>query len=101
MSVLYTQSWDISRGKEYEYSRFIIETYLPDMADMGLVPVGGYYVEVGFGPRIISVYSVNETEEVLKIITGRKFKDLLQELKTIIVNYRGAVLEPTGNLKRR
>ncbi len=100
MSVLYTQSWDINRGKEHEYSRFIIEAYLPEMADMGLIPVGGYYVEVGIGPRIISVYSVNETEEVLKIITSRKFKDLLQELKTIIINYRGSVLEPTGNLKR-
>ncbi len=100
MSVLYTQSWDINRGKEFEYSQFIVDTYLPGMADMGLIPVGGYYVEVGVGPRIIGVYSVNETEEVLKIITSRKFKELIQELKTIVVNYRGAILEPTGAVKR-
>ncbi|MDD3847139.1 MAG: hypothetical protein PHC90_12390 [Syntrophorhabdaceae bacterium] len=100
MSVLLTQSWDISQGKDYEYSQFIVETYLPEMATMGLVPVGGYYVEVGFGPRIIAVFSVNETEEVLKTIAGKRFKDLLQQLKAIVINYRGAILEPTGAVKR-
>jgi hypothetical protein len=100
MSVLYTQSWDITHGKEFEYSQFIVETYLPAVADMGLIPVGGYYVEVGIGPRIIGVYSVNETEEVLKIITDRKFKDLIQDLKTKVINYRQAILEPTGSVKR-
>jgi hypothetical protein len=100
MSVLFTQSWDISQGKDFEYSQFIVDTYLPEMAEMGLVPVGGYYVEVGFGPRIVAVFSVNETEEVLKTIAGKRFKDLLSRLKVIVVNYRGSILEPTGAVKR-
>ncbi len=100
MSVLFTQSWDISQGKEFEYSQFIVDTYLPEMAEMGLVPVGGYYVEVGFGPRIVAVFSVNETEEVLKTIATKRFKDLLGRLKVIVVNYRGSILEPTGAVKR-
>jgi hypothetical protein len=100
MSVLFTQSWDIIHGKDSEYAQFIVDTYLPEMAEMGLVPVGGYYVEVGFGPRIVAVFSVNETEEVLKTIAGKRFKDLLRLLKTIIMNYRGSVLEPTGAVKR-
>lgn len=100
MSVLFTQSWDISQGKEHEYAQFMVDTYLPEMAAMGLIAVGGYYVEVGFGPRIIGVFSVNETEEILKTITCRRFKDLLQQLKTIVINYRGSVLEPTGAVKR-
>lgn len=100
MSVLFTQSWDIIHGKDSEYAQFIVDTYLPEMAEMGLVPVGGYYVEVGFGPRIVAVFSVNETEEVLKTIAGKRFKDLLLLLKTIIMNYRGSVLEPTGAVKR-
>lgn len=100
MSVLFTQSWDIIQGKDVEYAQFIVDTYLPEMAEMGLIPVGGYYVEVGFGPRIVAVFSVNETEEVLKTIAGKRFKDLLRRLKTIIMNYRGSVLEPTGAVKR-
>ena len=100
MSVLFTQSWDISQGKDFEYSQFIVDTYLPEMAEMGLIPVGGYYVEVGFGPRIVAVFSVNETEEVLKTIATKRFKDLLSRLKVIVVNYRGSILEPTGAVKR-
>jgi len=100
MSVLFTQSWDIIQGKDVEYAQFIVDTYLPEMAEMGLIPVGGYYVEGGFGPRIVAVFSVNETEEVLKTIAGKRFKDLLRRLKTIIMNYRGSILEPTGAVKR-
>jgi len=100
MSVLFTQSWDISQGKDFEYPQFIVDTYLPEMAEMGLIPVGGYYVEVGFGPRIVAVFSVNETEEVLKTIATKRFKDLLSRLKVIVVNYRGSILEPTGAVKR-
>jgi len=100
MSVLFTQSWDVIQDRDHEYTKFIMDAYLPEMADMGLIPVGGYYMEVGFGPRIIAVFSVNEMEEVLKTITDKKFKDLLQQLKTIVFNYRGSVLEPTGAVKR-
>lgn len=100
MSVLFTQSWDISQGNDFEYSQFIVDTYLPEMAEMGLIPVGGYYVEVGFGPRIVAVFSVNETEEVLKTIATKRFKDLLSRLKVIVINYRGSILEPTGAVKR-
>jgi hypothetical protein len=100
MSVLFTQSWDISEGKDFEYAQFLVDTYLPEMASMGLIPVGGYYVEAGVGPRIVAVFSVNETEEVLKTIAGKRFKDLLRQLKTIIINYRGSILEPTGAVRR-
>lgn len=100
MSVLFTQSWDIIQGKDYEYTKFVLETYLPEIAAMGLIPVGGYYMEVGFGPRLIAVFSVNEMEEVLKTITEKSFKDLLQQLKTIVCNYHSSVLEPTGAVKR-
>ena len=100
MSILFTQSWDVIHGKEREYGHFISDVYMPEMAAMGLIPVGGYYVEVGTGPRVIAVLSVNEMEEVLRTVTDKKFKDLLQDLKKIVVNYRGSVLEPTGSVKR-
>jgi len=100
MSILFTQSWDVIHGMEREYGHFISDVYMPEMAAMGLIPVGGYYVEVGTGPRVIAVLSVNEMEVVLRTVTDKKFKDHLQDLKKIVVNYRGSVLEPTGYVKR-
>ncbi len=96
--VLYTQAWDIIYGSENEYNRFIPE-YLKEVGEAGLVPVGGYYVEVGAGPRIIAVHSANDFVELSSIISARKFRGLIADICNIVHNYRSAVLEPTGRVK--
>jgi hypothetical protein len=100
MPVLFTQSWDILQGKEDEYAEFITRTFLPEMTAVGLVPVGGYYLEVGFGPRIIGVHKASELEELSQCLSSTRFKELILKLKSIVYNYRTAVLEPTGRVKR-
>lgn len=100
MPILFTLSWDIIPGNENEYSDFISQVFLRETEVMGLTPVGGYYVEVGFGPRVIAVHSCQNQEELAGIITSQRFKDLILKLKGMIYNYRTAVLEPTGRVKR-
>ncbi len=53
MDILFTRSWDIIQGKEEEYEQFITDIFISEMSAAGLLPVGGDYVEVGFGPRIV------------------------------------------------
>lgn len=67
---------------------------------MGLIPVGGYYVEVGFGPRIIGVHSAKDFETLSGIISSQKFKDLTLQIKSLVYNYRTAILESTGRVKK-
>jgi hypothetical protein len=100
MSILFVQNWDIVPGKEDEYAKFVTDTYIPATTAMGFIPVGGYYVEVGFGPRIVAVYTSNDLKELSAIITSAEFKDLTQQLKSIVYNYRRSALEPTGAVKR-
>jgi len=100
MSILFIQNWDIIPGKEYEYTQFISDVYIPESTTMGLIPVGGYYVEVGFGPRVLAVYTASSLEELIRCITTREFKDLTLKLKLYVYNYRRSVLEPTGLVKR-
>ena len=100
MPVLFTMAWDIIQGKEDEYAGFISGTLLPETTAMGLTPVGGYYVEVGFGPRVIGVHSAPDLEQLSRIISSDRFKQLSLKLKSIVYNYRTAVLEPTGRVKR-
>jgi hypothetical protein len=100
MSILFIQNWDIVQGKEDEYGKFIVDTYMPETAAMNVIPVGGYYVEVGFGPRIIAVSTAHDLEELSRMIASKRFKDLTLELKSIVCNYRRTVLEPTGAVKR-
>ena len=56
MPVLFTQNWDIIQGKEDDYAAFVSQVYIPKMTELGLIPVGGYYVEVGVGTRIVAVH---------------------------------------------
>jgi hypothetical protein len=101
MSVLFTQSWDVIHGKEDDYVEFITNTFLPQIAALGFVPVGGYYVEVGFGPRIVAVQRANDTDDVCRLLGSVEFKQLILRLKSLISNYRAALLEPTGTVKRQ
>lgn len=100
MAVLFTFNWDIISGKEKEYAKFIEETFLVETSAMGLPSDGGYYVEVGFGPRIIGVHSCNDLQELGGVIASQKFKDLILTLKSIVRDYRTAILEPTGRIAR-
>ena len=100
MAVLFTQSWDIIQGKEDEYAHFAASTLIPGMAAIGLAPVGAYYVEVGFGPRIVGVHRGSGTSELCRSIGTEEFKKLILQVKSLVSNYRAALLEPTGRVKR-
>jgi hypothetical protein len=100
MDVLFTQSWDIVPGKEDEYVGFIINTFLPGLSAVGLVPVGGYYVEVGFGPRIVAVNRAAGIDGLSRSMGDRSFRELVRRLKSLVYNYRAALLEPTGRVRR-
>lgn len=99
MSILFNLTWDIIPGSEQEYSDFIASTFIPEATAMGLEPVGGYYVEVGFGPRVIGVHSCSSTQELASILPTQRFKDLILKLKRLVYNFRSSVLEPTGAVK--
>ena len=100
MPVLFTQSFDVIQDKEYDYGEFIA-AYLPEMTDMGLTTVGGYYVEVGFGPRVVGAHVAADLTEFSRIISAKRFRELNLGLKALTGNYSYAVLEPLGRLKKK
>ncbi len=55
MAILFTQYWDVIPGKFDEYSGFVTHDYNPTLERLGIKLVGGYYVAVGEGPRIVAV----------------------------------------------
>jgi hypothetical protein len=100
MSILFIQNFDIVHGREGDYERFVGDVFLAGLTDLGLIPVGGYYVEVGFGPRVIAVHTTNEPERLSTIVASREMRDLTTELKNYVFNYRRSILEPTGAVRR-
>ncbi|OPY67170.1 MAG: hypothetical protein A4E63_02329 [Syntrophorhabdus sp. PtaU1.Bin050] len=100
MSILFTQNFDIIQEKEEEYGEFIAQTYVPQMNAMGLTSVGGYYVEIGFGPRVIGVHASKSLDELSHILTSKEYKELALQFKSFVYNYRNAAMEPLGKIKQ-
>jgi len=99
MSLLFAQYWDIIEEKEDEYAGYFNDTYLPAIAGLGFVPVGGYYVEIGFGPRTIVIFSSESLDEISRVIMGKDYRRLTLGLKKYVLNLNNLVLEPQGTIK--
>jgi hypothetical protein len=99
MQVLFNPEWDILPDREDAYSDFVAERFIPECNEMGLCSVGGYYVEAGPGPRIISVKRAESMDVLATAISSTRFRDLVFELKEYVANYRSKILQPTGRVK--
>lgn len=99
MPVLFTQNFDVSPDREGEFLDFM-RIYLPEMTAVGLQTIGGYYVEVGLGPRVVGVHVATDFETLSRIISTKKFKELNLTLKSMVYNHSFTVHEPLGRLKR-
>ena len=99
MQVLLTLEWDIPPEMEDEYSAFVAQTFIPKCNEMGLLSVGGYYVEVGQGPRIISVKRAESLEDLARVMSSPAYREIVRDLKQYVVGYRSKILRPTGRTR--
>lgn len=101
MPLLFTQDWDVVRGREDEYEEFVGKKFIPRCNALGLVGVGGFQVQTGFGPGIISLKKVESMQQLSSILESEDFKALKIELRTYVQNYTSKVLQPTGRIKKK
>jgi hypothetical protein len=99
MTILLAQDWDIILETGDKYEEFITQTYFPKCKELGLNSVGGFYVEVGFGPRIVSIKKTDTLSDLMKIMSSKEFKTLHSQLREYVVSYKSRILEPTGRVK--
>ena len=99
MSILFTQYWDVMPGKYEEYVTFISNDYNPNMHKMGIPLVGGYYVKIGDGPRIVAVSTVDETDNLRRTISSKEYQALASRLFQYIWKYSNKVYVPSGRIQ--
>lgn len=99
MNVLFNQHWDIAPGKHQAYSDFIIGHYNPILEKLGIKLVGGYYVTVGMGPRIIAVGLVHDLRELEVALASDEFADITNRLMEFVSHYHSKILIPTGRMQ--
>ena len=99
-NILYVQYWDIIREKEDEYSKFVVEEYMPVVNKIGFKIVGGYYVEVGEGPNTIACFTVDDISKVNEKITNMEFVEITNKLANFIRNRKAALFISTGRVSK-
>jgi hypothetical protein len=99
MATLFTQYWDVIPGKWDEYSEFVTSEYMPGMQRLGVKLLGGYYVAVGEGPRIIAVGTVDETDYLRKILATEEYRALTGRLHGLVCNYSSKMYVSSGRVR--
>lgn len=99
MTVLFIQQWDIATNKNNEYSDYIMTRYAPKMQELGLKLLGGYYVAVGEGPRIIAASLAQSMEQLQKALDNDTYQTLNSEILNYVTRYRSRILVPTGRVR--
>lgn len=99
MSILFTQYWDVRPNQQEEYSRFIGEEYIPTTDSLGIHLVGGYYVAVGEGPRIIAVAEAEKEEDLQKRLSTREYLRISSTLFRFVWNYSSKVWAASGRVQ--
>jgi hypothetical protein len=100
MQILMHMEWDIPPERMEVYSEFVRDRFIPRCNELGLESVGGFYVEVGSGPAVISVNRAQSLDDLFRIMSTDDFERLVAQLKDIVVGYRSMIMRSTGRVRR-
>ena len=98
MSILFTQYWDVMPGKFDDYSTFVTNEYNPAMERLGMRLVGGYYVAVGEGPRIVAVATVDEVDNLHRALATPEYRRISADLLKLVWKYSSKVWASSGRI---
>ena len=98
MAVLFNQHWDLAPERQQAYSDFVMTHYNPTLERIGIKLVGGYYVTVGMGPRIIAAGYTQSLSDLEKAIASAEFEELTSRLMEHVTHYHSKILVPTGRV---
>jgi len=99
MEILFTQYWDVIPGKFDEYSNFMTMEYIPTVQKLGIKTLGGYYVSVGEGPRIEAVATVDESEQLRRLLATEEYRVMSWKLMHLVRNYSSKLWVASGKVR--
>ena len=100
MAILFTQYWDVMPGKFDEYSTFVTNEYNPTVEKLGIRLVGGYYVAVGEGPRIVAVAEVENVDSLHRSLSTKEYRVVANRLLQYVWKYSSKVWAPSGQIQK-
>jgi hypothetical protein len=100
MAILFTQYWDVMPGKFDQYATFVTNEYNPTVEKLAIRLVGGYYVAVGEGPRIVAVAEVENVDQLHRSLATKEYRIISNRLLQYVWKYSSKVWAPSGQIQK-
>lgn len=85
-------TYDIAQETSDEYRQFVMEKFLPQAQEMGLVIAGVWYTAYGEGPERHTEFVTRDEEAMWSILYSAQWQELEQELKKFVTDFDRKVL---------
>jgi hypothetical protein len=96
---LFVTYWDVVDHKEKEYEQFILKSYLPTCKKIGLRMLGGYYVVVGAGPRIVGISTAENPSRFQEALISEEYSIMTEKMSPLIKNFSTKLLVSYGPIE--
>jgi hypothetical protein len=79
-------AYNIKRGNENSYRRFIIEEFLPQAQALGLIPTDAWHTAYGNYPLLLLGFVADNLETVRAVRATNEWQKLIQRLESYTIN---------------
>ena len=102
MLVKFIQYWDVLSGKEEEFDTFLLNNYIPEINQSGLVKIiRCLNVLAGEGPHFILEGTSDSVKSINRLFRDEDFHKLKRLLLFLVNGYKTKVLIPTGRFENK
>jgi hypothetical protein len=96
----FNQHFNINAADYYAYMTFAEKEHIPKMQSFGIEMVGGWHVEVGATPYVISEGRTKDLSAIGAMLENPDYHALTLKLLSMVSNYGCKVLVPSGHINR-
>lgn len=80
-------TWDILPNHEQEYFEFVISEFIPEIKQLGIVPVDAWYTMYGDQPQIMVSARIRSKDELEAVMASQEWNTLMEDLLTYVENF--------------
>ena len=92
-------SFDIRTGQENAYRRFVLEDFLPQAQEMGLVPTDAWHTAYGNYPSRLIAFVAEDMETMQSACGKQEWQTLMRRLNNYTANLQQRVIRFRGGFQ--
>jgi len=94
-TIKFNQMWNVTteNNEDYEeYGRYVMEEFYPLLEDLGILVAGEWEVLIGDGPHLICEGRVNDVQNLIRNLQGKRFRKAKKKLKNYTAQYQSRII---------